>query len=314
MARRRGALAPSAGEGIRVTARRASRPADDGPRTVRLVTPEGIPLDLTVAELGTRIAALAIDLLIILVVMVPVILASIWLGLMGAGEMGSTLLALALFFVRTFYFAWSEIRGGGATPGKRRMGIRAVDFRGGPLTTDALFARNLTRELEIFLPVWAALAAESFWPSAPTVLRLGSLAWVVALLCVPLLDPQRRRLGDLVGGTILIEIPPLALEREVRGVGETQFSEAMLGHYGIYELETLEEILRRPKSDRRLINDVAGRIKKRIDWPIGPRDPQPDNAVFLRDFYSAQRAHLENKVLFGVRKEDKHDPADGARG
>jgi len=31
-----------------------------------------------------------------------------------------------------------------------------------------------------------------------------------------------------------------------------------------------------------------------------------DDERFLRDFYAAQRAHLEQKMLFGQRRQDKY--------
>ena len=87
---------------------------------------------------------------------------------------------LLLFFLRNLYFVHFELSARGATPGKRAVGIRVTDRRGGPLTASAVIARNLTRELELFLPgsmLISALAgvAGAHWGS---LLLLG---WVAVL-------------------------------------------------------------------------------------------------------------------------------------
>ena len=46
---------------------------------------------------------------------------------------------------------------------------------------------------------------------------------------------------------------------------------------------------------------VCDKIREKIRYP----GRVTDSARFLKDFYVAQRAHLEQKVLFGQRKEDK---------
>src|SRR3546814_9024800 len=53
----------------------------------------------------------------------------------------------------TFWFIGFELGSRAATPGKRLMGIRVVARDGGRLTADAVVARNLIRELELFLPL-----------------------------------------------------------------------------------------------------------------------------------------------------------------
>ena len=40
----------------------------------------------------------------------------------------------------------------GITPGKRVFGLRVIDRGGGALRADAVIARNLMREIEVFLP------------------------------------------------------------------------------------------------------------------------------------------------------------------
>ena len=63
------------------------------------------------------------------------------------------------FVVRNLYFIHFELSWRGATPGKRIVGIRVIDRRGGPLLPAAVIARNLTREVEIFIPLRVLISA-----------------------------------------------------------------------------------------------------------------------------------------------------------
>ncbi len=85
---------------------------------------------------------------------------------------------------------------------------------------------------------------------------------------------------------------------------EFPFSRAQLEIYGIYELQTLEEVLRQkgPQSGETR-REVARRIQNKIAWE-GAEDADPER--FLKAFYAALRAHLETRMLFGERRKDKH--------
>ena len=54
-----------------------------------------------------------------------------------------------------------------------------------------------------------------------------------------------------------------------------------------------------------LVAQVAEKIRKKIGWRDD--DEALADQQFLREFYAAQRAHLEHKLLFGERKERKAD-------
>ena len=72
------------------------------------------------------------------------------------------------FLIINFYFSFFEIRWQGQTPGKRQVGIRVIDSRGGQLDTNAILARNLVRELEVWTPLRFLLLNRMVWPDAPT--------------------------------------------------------------------------------------------------------------------------------------------------
>jgi uncharacterized RDD family membrane protein YckC len=271
-----------------------------------IITPEGVPLTVELAEFSERAIALIIDLLICLAAGIAMLLALglfVTTGLSGVVFVG--VLMLLLFFLRNLYFVHFELSARGATPGKRAVGIRVIDRHGGPLTASAVIARNLTRELELFLPVSmlvSALAgvAGAHWGS---LLLLG---WVACFLVLMFSNRDRMRAGDLIAGTLVIVLPRQRLLNDlVEARARFVFTDRQLMAYGKRELQVLEDLLRRPgdRETQALLADVCDRICRKIDWtqPVPPADTAP----FLRDFYTAQRAFLEREQLFGRPRADK---------
>jgi uncharacterized RDD family membrane protein YckC len=283
-----------------------------------LPTPEGVVLRLRLATFGERAAAVSIDLAIIvgallLVLLIFALSPGLWLD-----DMALSLVILVSFAIRSFYFAFFELRWRGATPGKRSMGLRVIDREGGPLRTDAVMARNLLREVELFLPI-TLLFTVDFGDAAGWVTALA-LVWTGALALLPLVNRDRLRAGDMVAGTWVIAAPRhvllpdiasrpagLVAGRPAGEVAEYRFTERQLAVYGVYELQVLEDLLRRrgPDSDS-VQRQVVDRIRRKIDWQ--PPDDRPvDPRRFLDAFYRAQRARLETDLTFNRHRKDKHD-------
>jgi hypothetical protein len=87
---------------------------------------------------------------------------------------------------------------------------------------------------------------------------------------------------------------------------EFPFTRQQLDIYGIHELQVLEDLLRRDDQgvlDGRILEEVCDKIKTKLGWPRERWDVQPRR--FLDAFYRAQRARLEQKMLFGQRQERK---------
>ena len=281
-------------------------------RLREVLTPEGVPLHFRVATAGDRAAAFLLDLLLVAIATVLlVLLASLALG----GPGGGVPIAIALvgaFLLRSFYFMGFELRWRGMTPGKKRLGLRVIDRHGGALTTEAVVSRNLVRDLEVFLPLGALVAPEQLWDSAPGWAMALALVWLAFCALLPLFNRDRLRVGDLVGGTLVVASPGAVLLTDLvaatqPAVGQgTQytFSEAQLDVYGIYELQVLEDVLRRDaaRPNPSELAAIADRIRKKITWQGEVRDTQR----FLREFYAALRARNEKRLLFGKRKADKH--------
>ncbi|WP_119299566.1 RDD family protein [Dongia deserti] len=299
--------------------------AESGRRQAAILTPEGVELRVELAERGERAGAFLIDALIIVAAVIALVFLTLYL--MTALE-GYALAAglVVFFFIRTFYFAFFELLWRGRTPGKRLIGLRVIDRAGGPLRPSSIVVRNLLREIEVFLPLSVMMMPETVGNAA--WIRLFMTIWIGIFALMPLFNRQGLRVGDMVAGTLVVASPKAALLpdlvekavspasiRRMQPASVDQrftFTPQQLEHYGIYELQTLEAVLRRDdvhaSQTRR---EIAERIRKKIGWTEEQAgwDLRYDGLVteFLQAFYVAQRAHLEHKMLFGKRRRDKHD-------
>jgi uncharacterized RDD family membrane protein YckC len=293
-------------------------------------TPEGMSLPFGVAGVGDRAAAFLLDLLIIIAGIIAVWLVALLGSLVGLASMGFSFALLVAFLLWNFYFVYFEIKGGGATFGKRKMGVRVISRDGGPLTAEAVFARNLMRNLEFYLPVAALLAPGALLPESPGWGQLLALGWIGVFALMPFFNQDRLRCGDLVAGTLVVKAPAAVLLSDLSdratvrpamrppptGVTgpppppppaeEFPFTREQLDIYGVHELQVLEDLLRRDDQgtlDTRVLEDVCEKIKLKIGWP--PDRWQVPVRPFLQAFYRAQRASLEQRMLFGQRRERK---------
>jgi len=275
-----------------------------------IITPEGVPLTVELATYSERITALAIDLTIWLCASLIIVLALAFLLVKGvSGVIFVAVLQLVAFFLRNVYFIYFELSGRGATPGKRVVGIRVADRGGGPLRASAVIARNLTREIEVFLPAGILISV----PSDGAGINWGYLlvlGWLVCFGALMFFNRDRMRAGDLIAGTMVIALPRQHLARDlVEARARFVFVDRQLQAYGARELQILEDLLRRADAANSpdLFRDVCERICRKIGW----KDPVPpaDTTLFLRDFYTAQRAYLEREQLFGRPRADKFQAA-----
>jgi len=292
-------------------------PALPPPKNLRdVTTPEGVPLHFELATRSDRATALIIDLMIIIGVIIGLGLLMLLLAtIIGISEWQAAFGLLAFFIIRNFYFTFFELRWHGTTPGKRVLRMRVIDRHGGRLRPESVFARNLMREVELFLPLMLVISANTVGAGDWSV--LFALIWVGIFTLMPLFNKDHMRAGDIVGGTWVIKAPKTQLLPDMAGVAtasakpadaETpgyKFTREQLEIYGIYELQTLETVLRQTGAtawDTRV--EVCNRIRLKIGWQ-GEEALDPQR--FLEAFYAALRAHLENRMLFGERRESKHD-------
>jgi uncharacterized RDD family membrane protein YckC len=299
--------------------------ADSGRRQATVLTPEGVELRVELAERGERAGAFLIDGLFIVGAVLVLVFGTIYLMTVLEGYA----LAFGLvvfFFLRTFYFSFFELIWRGRTPGKRLIGLRVTDRAGGPLRPSSVVVRNLLREVEVFLPFTVLMMPDAVGNAG--LVRLCATIWISIFALMPLFNRQGLRIGDMVAGTLVVASPKAALlpdlvDSALSPIGAASalraqpvssrfaFEPQQLEHYGIYELQTLEAVLRRTdvhaSQTRR---EIGERIRKKIGWASDADwNFKYDGIVveFLQAFYVAQRAHLERKMLFGKRRRDKHD-------
>ncbi|MGA9320442.1 MAG: RDD family protein [Xanthobacteraceae bacterium] len=275
-----------------------------------IVTPEGVPIPVALADHSERFTAFALDwviwTLLLLAIYVPLLLVA------GFGSFTLIAISIALFIgfvVRNIYFVYFEIAWRGATPGKRIVGIRVVDRAGGPLLPSAVIARNLTREVEMFLPLGILLSGGKSAGGGVDLMQLSIGVWLVFFAALPLINRDRMRGGDLIAGTMVIALPKLTLLSDlVERAAQFTFTEQQLRAYGAFELQVLEELLRRPPTPAGavVLREVCDKICHRIGWTS--EVPQNQLVTFLRDFYTAERAFLERGQLYGKVRADKFTP------
>lgn len=268
------------------------------------VTPEGVDLRLELGSAGSRAAAFLVDAFLMVTVLVVLTVASLLLAFASAGEFVTMLWLLGFFVLRNGWFSLFEMGARGATPGKRLMGLRVVARDGARLTGAAVVARNAMREIEVFLPL-SFLASRTVEGSASTALVLASLLWSGLFLFFPLFNRDRLRVGDLVAGTWVVVTNRAKLSHDLVSTTVAQrrtFSDATLSLYGVYELQTLEDVLRHENPVA--LATVARAIRSKAGIP-----DDGDDYGFLADYYAALCTRLESGLLVGRRRENKWDAA-----
>lgn len=300
-----------------------ARPGRD--RTRLLVTPEGVALPVTIASRGARAGALVLDFLFIHGLMLVLTLTLLYLafGVLGlsdkADPAGNTpgvleflaiLWIILMFLFRNAWFLYFELGPRGATPGKRLAGIRIAARDGGRLHVEAVIARNLLRDIELFMPL-VFLASASQGGEDMGLAGLAATGWFLLFMLFPFFNRDALRAGDVIAGTWVVEAPRHKLAellslsdgaqgRSVVTGADYRFGEEELSIYGEYELQTLERILREGRKEAMVA--VAETIRAKIGWTGG----EGDERAFLEAFYAQLRARLEHGMRFGRRKADKH--------
>ncbi len=271
-----------------------------------IVSPEGLTLEVDVANNGERLTAFVLDFFFwgLATLLLFLILIALFFQQMS-GAIANTIILFLSFLLRNLYFIHFELVSQGSTPGKRIAHLRVIDRNGGVLKPGAIVARNLTREVEIFVPLGLFLTlgantGANFWIYA------AYFGWIVLISALPFFNRDHLRAGDMIAGTMVISVPKRVLLAEIsQAQAKYVFSRRQLDAYGAFELQVLEELLRRPPSAETMTTQrqVCEKICKKIAWTeqVSP----VDTLEFLKAFYTAERAHLEREQLFGRYRADK---------
>lgn len=272
-----------------------------------LVTPEGFDLGVMIGSGGARLAALIVDLTLLMLIVIAVILLAVF-GAISVGPGGGEPLLIgvmiAIFLLRNFWFIGFEAGKRAATPGKRLLGLRVVSRDGGTLNIDQVIARNLMREIELFVPL-IMLGMGTVGGSLDGWVTVFGFVWALLFPLFPLFNRDRMRVGDLLAGTWVVETGKHKLGEDLSApqfdADRYTFSRAQLAAYGVAELTRLEEVLR--LKDEAQMWVVTDAIVGRIGWDEHVSDAEG----FLSAYYAGLRGHLERDLLFGWKRADKHD-------
>ncbi|WP_373634853.1 RDD family protein [Yoonia sp. SS1-5] len=271
-----------------------------------ITPPEGVPISFTRAGIGTRIGAQLLDLTITYGGLIALILLFSTVIAIGY-ETGEALFALLAFLIRIPYYILTELVWNGQTLGKKITKVRVISANGRRLDPHQVVVRNLLKEAEVFTPIMLLFGIMSSSGWVQTIMAV----WLMIVLAIPIFSKQSQRLGDMIAGTCVVEVPKIKQSREITDAGKPLadtfvFETNHLDHYGRFELQSLEGILRDASTSRVAHErdvEVARTIAKKIGYT--DRFSSADARKFLSSFYNAQRAHLEARQMFGDRREDK---------
>jgi uncharacterized RDD family membrane protein YckC len=152
--------------------------------TLRIATPEGVSLELPLAGVGSRFAALLVDSLLQIIAFVGLVF--LLLAVDAGGFTGDAVLAVAGFALVFVYPVAFELGASGRTPGKRWSSLRVVCDDGSAITFRASALRNLVRLVD----------------AIPGFYFVGAVAIFASR--------NNQRLGDLAAGTIVVREPRAA--------------------------------------------------------------------------------------------------------
>lgn len=156
-----------------------------------MATPEHVVVQYRLAGLGSRFLAQLIDVIILGIIFILLGLFLVFVGLpitdflsdyifIGFSSYIFALVIISVFVLMWGYFALFEFFTGGQTPGKMAVGIRVIQEGGQSITFLSAFIRNVIRIIDLL----------------PSFYLIG--------MVVIFFHPKHKRLGDLVGGTIVV--------------------------------------------------------------------------------------------------------------
>lgn len=174
-----------------------------------VLTPESVEFELKPADLGSRFIAILIDTIIQILLIIPVIVLIVLMEFLMPGKSNFNFLAswlTGLLFILLFILGFSgyhiffELMWNGKTPGKRIASIKVIRDGGFPVEVTSSFIRNLIRIVD-FVPFYY-------------------FAGIISIV----LCKNKKRLGDIVAGTIVIKEyadipPPVLLKHEECSTG-----------------------------------------------------------------------------------------------
>jgi uncharacterized RDD family membrane protein YckC len=166
---------------------------DQRPDGLVVATPERVAFEYTIAGLGSRFMAQAIDVTLLLTVFFVLSLGALLLNsFTGDGRLSLLIWVILSFALFVLYFPLLEGVWGGQTVGKRLLRLRVLGDRGEPVTVTQVAIRNLIRIVD-FLPIFYGVGIVTLFIQGGSK-RLGDFAAGTVVVR----DRERIRLKDLV--------------------------------------------------------------------------------------------------------------------
>lgn len=148
--------------------------------------PEGIEIALYPAGPFARASAWLIDLVLRFGVLLLLMF-----GIAILGRFGWAIILLTWFFLEWIFPAWCEVNWGGATPGKKALGLVVIHDDGTPVGWPAALTRNLLRFVDFL----------------PAMYLFGLVSMIVSR--------DFKRLGDHAAGTLVVYQSSASRSRKV---------------------------------------------------------------------------------------------------
>ncbi len=232
---------------------------------ITIPTPEGVSLELTLAGLGSRAIAGAVDLALKAVAVAALLIVFI----AAVGDAGLLVFVPLAGMTMLVYDVLFETLAGGRTPGKRLAGLRVVRTSGRSVDLTASVIRNALR-------LFDGLALSYF----PTVVSI-------------IVTRRNQRPGDLAADTVVIRE-----RREIDRAWSDDATASAPSNGAAWDVSAVpaEDIATvRAFLERRagLTDAARTRLAAQLDGALRPRvggADEPDPERFLEILYDAKRA------------------------
>ena len=251
------------------------------PDVLKVRTSDNVQIGYVAAGIPSRFMAFLVDALINAgVLLVAAVAGSALYGAMGssggvAEAVALTVFSLTLVLGHFLYFAVLEATSAGRTPGKRALGLRVVRVDGSAPGLSESLVRNIARIVDYTLGIG---------------------------LFVAFFNPQSRRVGDLLAGTVVIRERtaaahvPAAMSPVLLRAPDAGPPIDGLDHLGAHEHGVLRAFLSRPglppEQRTRIAGDMATKLFDRMGLPPGAPERMWPSELFIERLYLQLSARL----------------------
>jgi len=251
------------------------------PDVLKVRTADNVQIGYVAAGIPSRLMAFLVDLLINAAVLfvAAVGAAALYSALGSSGGVAEavalTVFSLMLVLGHFFYFAILEATSAGRTPGKRALGLRVVRVDGSAPGLGESLVRNIARLVDYTLGIG---------------------------LFVAFFQPQSRRVGDLLAGTVVIRertaaahVPAVMAPVLLRAPDSGPPIDG-IEHLGAHEHGVLRAFLSRPglppEQRARIAHDMSVKLFERMHLPPSAPERIWPPELFIERLYLQLSARL----------------------